>query len=510
MDATDLLKQFTALPLLAQVVIVPTVFFGLAFVKHIVSQTLLVNKSEPPLVFSWVPFVGSTIDYGMDPFKFFFRNRKRYGDTFSFILVGRKHTVCLGTEGNNFVFNSTLAETSAADIYRGLTVPIFGKDVCYDCSPAKLMEQKKLMKYSLMPDKLAAFVPIFLSELQHYLDTAKSFQGNEGVFDVVESVGVITMYSAASALQGREVRDNLRKDLTALYHDLDKSFLPINFYMPGLPLPVNRRRDEAHQKIAQIYKDIIKSRRQLGPGSKGEDDMIWKMMESNYKDGSSVPDHEIANMMIGLLMAGQHNSYSVGAWILFHVANRPDIQEELYQEQAAILGTDLNASATRDSMNQLPLHKMVVRETLRINAPIHTVMRAVKSNLTITSRDPKTDSDKTYTIPTSHVLVSAPGVTAQSEEYFPNPEKWDPHRWETMGDVPENASSYYLPFGAGRHRCVGENFAYLQLNTIVAFMVRNYKFYPMLGEGVPATDYTAMITRPVLPARLRWERRAKI
>lgn len=371
-------------------------------------------------------------------------------------------------------------------------------------------DRLQLMKYSLMPDKLALFVPIFLRELQDYLDNAKCFQGNEGVFDVVESLGVITMYSAAASLQGREIRDSLRKDLTALYHDLDKSFLPINFYLPGLPLPVNHRRDKAHKKIVQIYKDIIKSRRQLGPESKSEDDMIWKMMESTYKDGTPVPDHEIAHMMIGLLMAGQHNSYSVGSWIMFHLANRPDIMEELYKEQQTALGTDITASPTRNAMNQLPLHKMVVRETLRINAPIHTVMRAVKSNLTITSRDPQSDTDKTYTIPTSHVLISAPGVTAQSEEFFPNPEKWDPHRWETMPDVPENASSYYLPFGAGRHRCVGEAFAYLQLSTIVAFMVRNFKFYPMPGEGVPATDYTAMITRPVLPARLRWVRRVKI
>jgi len=68
----------------------------------------------------------------------------QYGNIFSFVLVGRKHTVCLGPEGNNFVLNGSVNEISAADIYRGLTLPIFGKDVCYDCSPAKLMEQKKV------------------------------------------------------------------------------------------------------------------------------------------------------------------------------------------------------------------------------------------------------------------------------------------------------------------------------------------------------------------------------
>ena len=69
---------------------------------------------------------------------------EQYGNVFSFVLVGKKHTVCIGPEGNNFVLNGAVSEISAADIYRGLTLPIFGKDVCYDCSPAKLMEQKKV------------------------------------------------------------------------------------------------------------------------------------------------------------------------------------------------------------------------------------------------------------------------------------------------------------------------------------------------------------------------------
>jgi cytochrome P450 len=373
----------------------------------------------------------------------------------------------------------------------------------------------QLLKYSLTSDKLDSFVPIFLNEMQTYVENAEAFQGNEGIFDVVESVGITTIFTAAASLQGKEVRENLDKGLADLYHDLDLSFIPINFYMPGLPLPVNRRRDEAHKKIVAIYKNIIKTRRELGGerAREADDDMIWGLMRSTYKDGTPVPDHEIANMMIGLLMAGQHNSYSVGSWILFRIASRPDIQEALYEEQKKALGPDLSFSATCDEMSRLQLHKMVVRETLRLHAPIHTVMRAVKVPLTSVTRDPETKEDRTYRIPTSHVLISAPGVTAQSEEYFPGPEKWEPRRWETMTDFLEGAekrgaASSYLPFGAGRHRCVGEAFSYLQLSTIVAYMVRNFIFRPLDGEGVPRTDYTAMITRPVVPARLRWERRS--
>lgn len=68
----------------------------------------------------------------------------QFGDVFTFTLLGTKHTVCLGPEGNDFILNGKLSEISAAEIYRDLTVATFGGGVCYDASPAKLMEQKKV------------------------------------------------------------------------------------------------------------------------------------------------------------------------------------------------------------------------------------------------------------------------------------------------------------------------------------------------------------------------------
>ena len=379
------------------------------------------------------------------------------------------------------------------------------------------------MKYSLTQDMLKSYVPIFLEEVKGSVQNADCFKGDSGVFDVVEFIAPLTLYTAAASLQGKEVRQSLDGELSALYHDLDKSFIPINFYMPGLPIPINRNRDKAHKKIVAIYQKIIDTRRSAGGSDKheGDDDMIWSMMRSTYKNGLPVPDHEIARMMIGLLMAGQHNTYSVGSWILFRLASRPEFQEELYKEQLQNLGPDLSLSVTKADMDRLPLHLMVVRETLRLHAPIHTVMRAVKAPLTIVTKDPVSQTDRAYKVPPSHVLIAAPGVTSRSESNFPDPETWEPRRWESIADLHDGddvdtskdalfkgASSTYLPFGAGRHRCVGEMFAYLQLTVITAYLVHNFKFSNPPGVSeLPQTDYSSMITRPVATARLAWERR---
>ena len=68
----------------------------------------------------------------------------QYGDVFTFILLGKRTTVCLGVKGNDFILNGKHKDLNAEEIYSPLTTPVFGKDVVYDCPNAKLMEQKKV------------------------------------------------------------------------------------------------------------------------------------------------------------------------------------------------------------------------------------------------------------------------------------------------------------------------------------------------------------------------------
>jgi len=328
--------------------------------------------------------------------------------------------------------------------------------------------------------------------------TSSSFQGQKGTVNVPSVMAQLTIFTASRSLQGQEVRSKFDASFADLYHHLDMGFSPINFMLPWAPLPHNRKRDFARNKMIQTYSEIIQKRRS-NDVKKDSEDMIWHLMDCRYKDGKPVPDHEIAGIMIALLMAGQHSSSSTIAWIILRLASRPDITEELLAEQKEVLGADLPA-LTYDDLSRLPLHNQVVKETLRLHAPIHSIMRKVKSPLQVDGTP--------YTIPTSHVLLSSPGVSSTLPEYFPNPSNWEPHRWDAgMGDdfdgeddekidygwgvVSKGTNSPYLPFGAGRHRCIGEQFAYVQLQTILVAMVREFKLRNLDGSSnVPGTDYS--------------------
>lgn len=372
-------------------------------------------------------------------------------------------------------------------------------------------------------------------EIREHLKRTPHLQGSSGSARIAPIMAEITLFTASRCLQGKEVREKLDSTFAKLYHDLDDGFQPINFMLPWAPLPQNRRRDAANKKMTQIYTDIITERRQK-QGKKNSEDMLWNLMSSVYKDGTPVPETEVAHMMIGLLMAGQHSSSVTSAWIMLRLASQPEMMEKLYQEQLCALG-DLSKPLTYDDLEKLPLITHVIRETLRLHPPIHSIMRKVKNPLPVQGTH--------WVIPPSHVVLAAPGTVSLSDEHFPDPQRWDPHRWDNIIDSDEmdkekfdygyglvstGAGSPYLPFGAGRHRCIGEHYAYLQLSMIVAIVVREFKFQSIPGkEGVVPTDYSvspnpnfspsstpfpltllrsqSLFSRPMEPAYVQWEKR---
>jgi sterol 14-demethylase len=210
-----------------------------------------------------------------------------------------------------------------------LTTPVFGKDVVYDIPNDKFMEQKKFVKVGLTTENLRAYVGMIEDEVEHFMDNDAAFSTwqqtpNEwGTIEVDTTMSQITILTAARTLQGAEVRNGMDKSFAQLYTDLDGGFTPLHWMLPGLPLPSYRRRDAAQAKMSQFYRDVMQKRKD--GQSEETHDMIAALMDQKYRDGQALKEHEIAHIMIALLMAGQHTSAATSSWSILHLANEPDI-----------------------------------------------------------------------------------------------------------------------------------------------------------------------------------------
>lgn len=480
------------------------------------------RRDRAPLVFYWIPWVGSAVSYGMDPYVFFEKCRQQHGDVFAFVLLGKVMTVYLGPKGHEFVFNSKLADVSAEEAYSHLTTPAFGEGVIYDCPNHRLMEQKKFAKSALTKDSFQRYVPRIQEEVLDFFKTCCSYDMTErsnGIVDVLHTQAEMTILTASKSLMGDDMRAKFDKSFAGLYTDLDRGFTPIHFVFPKLPLPSYYKRDAAQKKISATYMSLINERRATDDIVAGRDLIDSLMLNCTYKDGVKMSDQEISNLLIGVLMGGQHTSAATSSWFLLHLADRPDLQEDLYNEVLSVLAkkggkiTDLSY----EDLQEMTLVNNTIKETLRIHLPLHSIFRKVMNNLVV----PNTS----YVVPKGHYVMVSPGYAHLNDEWFPNAQNFNPRRWEEIdkanskeanpddaedygfGKVNKGVASPYLPFGGGRHRCIGEQFAYVQLGTILATFVVNIKWGFAPGHTVPPVDYQSMVALPASPTEIVWEKR---
>ncbi|KDN34255.1 hypothetical protein RSAG8_12664, partial [Rhizoctonia solani AG-8 WAC10335] len=522
------LESATFIPLLGASCVILMATCACILLNVIAQLVIPPDPSLPPQVFYVLPYIGSAIEYGKDPIGFLSSGRRKYGDVFTFVLLGRRVTVALGPKGSNFVLGGKLSQVSAEEAYTHLTTPVFGKGVIFDVPNHVFMEQKKFIKSGLTTENLRAYVNMISEETTTFLnkDLADTCRGKEwGRFHVLDTLAGLTILTASRTLQGREVRSSLDKTFSQVYKDLDGGFTPLNLMFANLPLPSYWRRDRAQRKMSDFYVDIIRNRQEEHRDS--EHDMISALASREYKDGSPLGDREIAHLMIALLMAGQHTSSSTGSWALLHLADRPDVVKQLLAEQEEVLGNEDGnlRPLTFEGLQKLPVLNSVIRETLRIHPPIHSIMRKCIDDIVVPATLASPSSDSTYIVPKGHFLLASPAHSQVDPDVWFSASEWDHSRWLDPNGVAAQAESLYLgdqgekvdygwgvvskgtespyqPFGAGRHRCIGEKFAYVQLGTILSTVVRTIEMG--LDSGVPAHNYHTMIVQPKEPCMIQF------
>uniref|UniRef100_A0A669QPX8 Lanosterol 14-alpha demethylase n=1 Tax=Phasianus colchicus TaxID=9054 RepID=A0A669QPX8_PHACC len=430
--------------------------FQLGYRRHVGAG----RTNHPPHIPSSIPFLGHAVAFGKNPIEFLENAYDKYGPVFSFTMVGKTFTYLLGSDAAALLFNSKNEDLNAEDVYSRLTTPVFGKGVAYDVPNAVFLEQKKMLKTGLNIAQFKQHVTLIEEETKEYFKA----WGERGERNLFEAFSELIILTASHCLHGKEIRSLLNEKVAQLYADLDGGFTHAAWLLPAwLPLPSFRRRDRAHREIKNIFYKVIQKRRSSG---EKEDDMLQTLLDASYKDGRPLTDDEIAGMLIGLLLAGQHTSSTTSAWLGFFIARDKAIQEQCYAEQKAVCGDDL-PPLTYEQLKDLSLLDRCLKETLRLRPPIMTMMRLAKTPQTVAG----------YNIPPGHQDNPAAG------------EKFA-----------------YIPFGAGRHRCIGENFAYVQIKTIWSTLLRLYEF-DLINDYFPSINYTTMIHTPNNPV-IRYKRRS--
>lgn len=169
-----------------------------------------------------------------------------------------------------------------------------------------------------------------------------------------------------------------------------------------------------------------------------------------------------------------------------HLLHNEDVLKRVKEEQRQVFsetGGELNYSA----LMKMDLLHSCMKESLRMHPPLIFLMRKVL--------EPRSAISGRYEVPVDDILVTSPSVAGMLPQVYANPEKWDPDRFLPPREEDKVMPYSFLGFGAGRHGCMGEGFAYLQVKTIWSTLLDMFEL-EAVGDAVPEPNMDALVVGP--------------
>uniref|UniRef100_A0A7S1T5V4 Uncharacterized protein n=1 Tax=Compsopogon caeruleus TaxID=31354 RepID=A0A7S1T5V4_9RHOD len=436
------------------------------------------------------PMVTNLVAFSANPLAMVRRGQEKLGDVFTIRLGPRRMTFMLGPGPTEVMFRSTDAQMDSSEPY-SFSVPVFGRNVVYDSPLEERYQHFRIFSGGLRADKLKSYVPKMVEEATMYFDKTWNDPSGTGEVDLLDSLSELIVLTASRCLLGREVRENLFVSVNNLLHDLDMGMQPISILAPYLPIPAHRLRDRARKEISAIFRGVLENRRAKGVK---EEDLLQVFIDARMRDGKPLTDDQIVGLLIAAIFGGQHTSAITSTWTGLHLIRDQQVLSKVILEQRNIqeeFGEELNFEA----LLKMDLIHVCMKETLRMYPPLVFLLRKVLEPREVGK----------YTIPVNDYAVVSPQISGRMSTVFPDPEKWDPSRFLSPRSEDKLMPFAFFGFGGGRHSCLGEQFAYLQVKTIWSHLLRNFVIEPVGELSTP--NFNGMVVFPNHPCRVRYTRK---
>ena len=98
---------------------------------------------------------------------------------------------------------------------------------------------------------------------------------------------------------------------------------------------------------------------------------------------------------------------------------------------------------------------------------------------------------KSFVIPKGDFVTVSPTVSMRLKSTFPEPDTFDPDRYTAPREEHKKPYSY-MGFGAGIHTCMGQNFAFLQVKTILSILFREYEIERVASADLWGVAYAEL------------------
>lgn len=214
-------------------------------------------------------------------------------------------------------------------------------------------------------------------------------------------------------------------------------------------------------KIRELRKVLLALIDERRKKPSGQFDFLSMYMQATDKEGRGFSDDELLDELFTLIVAGFETSANTLNWAWYLLAGHPDIEARLIDEADRAVPDP--ASVTADALSTMTYAQQVLEETLRLYPPVWLFTRRATLDDELDDYDVRPGTD----------IYLSPYILHRSENFWPQPERFDPDRFEP-GDGPKKDRPYF-PFSLGPRRCLGEYFSFLEMKVHLGLLLPRFR-----------------------------------
>jgi cytochrome P450 len=324
--------------------------------------------------------------------------------------------------------------------------------------------QRKLMAQAFTPKRIREYGETMVAVASRGLGTSDG-----QVINIHAETGRITMEVAAAVLFGAAITSEQITKVGAAMHVLNEFYAnsPEAMLMVPrwVPTPLNRRVDAAVAELDSVVYSIIGQRRS---GGEPRRDLLDTLLAARDDAGARMSDRQLRDEVTTLFLAGHETTSLALAHTIYLLATHPEIERRLVAELDEVLAGRL---PTVEDSKALRYTRQVLDESMRLYPPAWATGREVSRDIEI----------RGYRIRRGAQLLMSQWLVHRDSRFFPDPEAFDPDRWQ-----PERAKKLpryaYFPFGGGPRVCIGNHFAMLEATLVLAVLMQRHHFELLPGQ----------------------------
>ncbi|KAJ0020201.1 hypothetical protein Pint_32426 [Pistacia integerrima] len=413
-----------------------------------------------------LPFIGESLDFLSNgrkghPEKFIFDRIAKYSSQiFKTSIFTEPTVVVCGAALNKFLFSN---ENKLVTAWWPDSVNKIFPTTAQTSSKEESKNLRKMLPNFLKPEALMRYIDMMDSIAQKHL--AADWEGKEQV-TVYPLSKSYTFWVACKVFLSIDDPERVAK-FAEPFDLLASGVLSLPIDLPGT---LFNRAIKASNFVRKELIAVIRQRKiDLAQNKTSPKDILSHMLQATDENGRHMNELDIADKILGLLIGG-HDTASVAiTFIIKYLAELPHIYDKVLEEQMEIAKSKkLGELLNWEDIQKMKYSWNVACEVMRLSPPLQGSFREALSDFALNG----------FSIPKGWKLYWNAHSTHRNPECFPEPENFDPTRFEGNGPAPYT----YVPFGGGPRMCPGKEYARLEILVFMHNVVKRFNWKKLIPD----------------------------